>query len=48
MTAGEIWNRLNGQPLGLNVSLENVLDSLRRLEGQHVVECLWTISQDAN
>ena len=46
-TAGEIRNRLNGQPLGLDVSfLENVpLDALRRLEGQRVVECFWRISQ---
>lgn len=48
MTAGEIRNRLNGQPLGLDVSLDDVLHALRRLEGHLVVECLWRISQDAN
>jgi hypothetical protein len=48
MTAGAIRSRLNGQPLGLDVSLDNVLDALRRLEGHLVVQCQWRINQDAN
>ena len=45
MTADEIKNRLNGQPAGWDVSLDDVFSALRRLEGQLVVECLWRINQ---
>ena len=45
MTAGAIRNALNGQPAGWDVSQDDVLDALRRLEGQFIVECLWRISQ---
>jgi hypothetical protein len=33
-------------PLGWDVSLDDVLDALRRLEGERGVECLWRIMQD--
>jgi len=45
MHAGDVRNRLNGLPLGLDVSLDDVLRALRRLEGQFVVECLWGINE---
>jgi len=38
MHAGEIRNRLNGFPLGLDGSQGDVLRALRGLEGQFIVE----------
>lgn len=45
MTAGDIRNRLNGEVRGLDVSQDEVLDALRRLEAQLIVECQWRINQ---
>ena len=43
LMAGDIRNMLNGQ--GWDVSQDDVLSALRRLEGQLIVECLWRIKE---
>ncbi len=45
-TAGDIRNGLNGSPAGWDVSQDEVVEALHRLEGQRFVECLWRINQD--
>lgn len=43
MAAGTIMNKLNGFPLGMDVSLDVVERALRQLEAEYVVECEWRL-----
>jgi hypothetical protein len=45
MSAGTIMNKLNGFPLGMDVSLDVVERALRNLETEYVVECEWRLKQ---
>jgi len=45
MSAGTIMNKLNGFPLGMDVSLNVVERALRQLEAEYVVECQWRLKQ---
>ncbi len=46
LTTGDIKNRLNSQPAGWDVSLDDVDKELRRLEAMLIVQRLWRINQD--
>ena len=43
--AGRIRNKLNGFPLGMDVSLDYVERALRHLEVTYVVECMWRLKK---
>lgn len=45
MHAGRIMNKLNGVPLGMDVSLDYVDRALRHLEATYVVECMWRLKE---
>lgn len=38
-------NKLNGQPAGWDVSLEDVERALRHLEATYAVECMWRLKE---
>jgi hypothetical protein len=45
LQVGAIRNKLNGPSLGWNASLEQVIDALRGLEQEGMLECLWRTNQ---
>ena len=45
MHAGRIMNKLNGQPAGWDVSLEDVERAMRHFEATYVVECMWRLKE---
>ena len=44
VSAGDIRNRLNGSPVGWDVSQVDVAKALRGLEDGQFVECVWRIT----
>jgi hypothetical protein len=44
MHAGEIRNRLNGSPSGLDITQDDVLSELRRLDAMQVIDCVWRLN----
>jgi DNA-binding PadR family transcriptional regulator len=45
MSAGTIMNKLNGFPLGMDVSLNVVERALHDLEAEYLVECQWRLKE---
>ena len=45
MSAGKIMNKLNGFPLGMDISLNEVESALRQLEEAYAVECQWRLKE---